>query len=421
MNLSPPALAFERWFQTNEMLYQESFEKKKKITWTSIQKGASAPAADILKQDLVRASYSTGEAERIVCATYQHTATAALDLVTKRAELEKKKNNKKKAPNAVQVVRHAHTLDLFLSKKHILKLNHEHYDKLAALWKVSHDDSTTDDDDDTTTTTAAFHNDLYSLLARYYSIQGPGFQAACPEQVFDILAMQTEKTGLAVTHECFASPLNCYYGSYCSAFEDIDGPFGTSGSFWDFSPTQGGSFQANPPFVHHVMVKMVEKIESLLLKGNEENNAFSFVVIVPVWLEESSYQQMVQSNFLVNHWIIAKADHGFCDGAQHQRRDRYRVSPYDTAIFILQNKAGRIQYPLPENLQNDLRAAFATGVPTEAAMKRRKRDGRGETDEDGGGGVYKGKKRNRTGAGVEQRKSKERMSNSNNKPKKKSK
>jgi phosphorylated CTD-interacting factor 1 len=218
--------------------------------------------------------------------------------------------------------------------------------------------------------------------------------------------------GLAVTHECFASPLNCYYGSYCSAFEDVDGPFGTSGSFWDFSPTQG-SFQANPPFVHHVMNKMVEKIESLLQNG--QSHPFSFVVIVPVWLEESSYQQMVNSKFMVEHWIIAKADHGFCDGAQHQRRDRYRVSPYDTAIFILQNKAGRIKYPPLPSLQNDLRAAFATGVPTEAAMKRRKRDGRGETDEDGGGGVYKGKKRNRTGAGVEQRKSKERM---NNKPKK---
>jgi len=162
------------------------------------------------------------------------------------------------------------------------------------------------------------------------------------------------------------------------------------------------------------MVKMVEKIESLLLL-NEQSNALSFVVIVPVWLEESSYQQMVNSKFMVEHWIIAKADHGFCDGAQHQRRDRYRASPYDTAIFILQNKAGRIQYPPLARLQNDLRAAFATGVPTEAAMKRRKRDGRGETDEDGGGGVYKGKKRNRTGAGVEQRKQKERK---NNKPKK---
>jgi phosphorylated CTD-interacting factor 1 len=423
---APPALAFERWFQTNEMLftnnsiisdpsliptitkqrlYTTTKTKPATINWESILKGPSAPAAIAFKADLERATIDCHDAERIICSLYENVAAAARDMAAQQAAAQRQEQEKSNdnAPTTatgggVKLVRHKHTYDLFLPKnqKHILKLNHEHYDKLASLWNLTHDLSPGKDDD-----RDEFHSDLYCLLARYYSIQGPGFQAACPEAVFDTL-----QSGLHVQHECFASPLNCYYGSFCSAFFEVDEPFGSSGSFWDFSPTQGGSFQANPPFVHHVMVRMVSKIESLLM--NDDTVPLSFVVIVPVWLEESSYQAMAASKFKTHHFIIAKADHGFCDGAQHQRRDRYRVSPYDTAVFILQNPAGQAKFVPPPTFEADLRRAFATGVPTEAAILRRKRDGRGETDEDGGGGVYKGRKRNKTGDGVEQRRRQER-------------
>ncbi|KAI2491094.1 hypothetical protein MHU86_23476 [Fragilaria crotonensis] len=394
---APPALAFERWFQTNEMLFTNdniisdpiliptttkqtvnttTKTKRTIMTWESILNGPSAPAAIAFKEDLERATIDRHDAERIICALYENVAAAARDMADQQAAAQRQEREKP-SDNAtsttatggvVKLVRHKHTYDLFLinNQKHILKLNHEHYDKLAALWNVTHDLSPDKNDD-----RDEFYSDLYCLLARYYSIQGPGFQAACPEAVFDTL-----QSGLHVQHECFASPLNCYYGSFCSAFFEVDEPFGSSGSFWDFSPTLGGSFQANPPFVHHVMVRMVSKIESLLL--NDETVPFSFVVIVPVWLEESSYQAMAASKYKTHHYIIAKADHGFCDGAQHQRRDRYRVSPYDTAVFILQNTAGKTKFVPSCTFEADLRRAFATGVPTEAAILRRKRDGRGE-------------------------------------------
>ena len=32
-----------------------------------------------------------------------------------------------------------------------------------------------------------------------------------------------------VSFECFASPLNCYFRQYCSAFPDIDSYFGSRG------------------------------------------------------------------------------------------------------------------------------------------------------------------------------------------------
>ena len=135
----------------------------------------------------------------------------------------------------------------------------------------------------------------------------------------------------------------------------------------------------------------------------------SFTVIVPGWLEDRGYQTLTSSAHKRAHWVIAKADHGFCDGAQHQRRDRYRSSPYDTAIFILQNKAGAVRYgKTGHETEQELRAAFAKAIPTNAAAMRRMRDGRGFGDEDGGGGVYRGKKKNRTGDGVLKRRQEER-------------
>ena len=414
-NIVPPPLCLERWVQTMEMMVltttrptttttNKDTKNQQKTTWnmlvTNNNNCAIQLASETFKNDILRASTNTAEAERIVCKLYDEI------LQLKQALLKKTANNNNDTKSSVViVVRHRHTFDISLSDhpRHLLKLNHEHYEKLKTLWTSTHCDNynVNNRNNNTNNEEQSFHNDLYCLLARYYSIQGPGFQAACPEQVFNVL-----EENLNVHHECFASPLNCYYGSYCSAYYDVDFPFGSLGSFWDFKPN-GGSFQANPPFVHHVMMAMVNKIQTLL---SQQHIPFSFVVIVPVWLEEESYQIMCQSPFTVQHWIIHKADHGFCDGAQHQRRDRYRVSPYDTAVLVLQNDAGRSEFPVPSTLEQELRQAFATGVPTMAAMERRKRDGRGDMDEDGGGGVYKGKKRNRTGAGVEQRRSQERAS-----------
>jgi hypothetical protein len=43
--------------------------------------------------------------------------------------------------------------------------------------------------------------------------------------------------------------------------------------------------------------------------------------------------------------VVAAEDHGFCDGASHQRKDPYRESPYDTAVFVLQTEAGARKWP----------------------------------------------------------------------------
>ena len=52
-----------------------------------------------------------------------------------------------------------------------------------------------------------------ALLMRYETLGGAGYQSALGEDAFDVLH---EKLG--VSCECFASPLNARYASFCSAF-----------------------------------------------------------------------------------------------------------------------------------------------------------------------------------------------------------
>jgi len=54
--------------------------------------------------------------------------------------------------------------------------------------------------------------------------EGFGQQGALPVPVFECL-----NRVFGVTFECFASPLNCYFRQYCSAFPDTDGFFGSRG------------------------------------------------------------------------------------------------------------------------------------------------------------------------------------------------
>jgi hypothetical protein len=42
----------------------------------------------------------------------------------------------------------------------------------------------------------------------------------------------TLRTATGAGFECFASPLNTFFGRFCGAFPDVDAPFGSSGDFF---------------------------------------------------------------------------------------------------------------------------------------------------------------------------------------------
>ena len=62
----------------------------------------------------------------------------------------------------------------------------------------------------------------------YYGLsakdEGAQNQGAVPVTVLECLNKH-----FGVTFECFASPLNCYFRQFCSAFPDLDSYFGSRG------------------------------------------------------------------------------------------------------------------------------------------------------------------------------------------------
>ena len=65
---------------------------------------------------------------------------------------------------------------------------------------------------------------LFQTLFGLGPNEGFGLQGALSVSVFECLHRV-----FGVTFECFASPLNCYFKQYCSAFDDTDGYFGSRG------------------------------------------------------------------------------------------------------------------------------------------------------------------------------------------------
>ncbi len=152
-------------------------------------------------------------------------------------------------PSQLHVNKNKFSYDYIYDKK-LLKLNHSHKEKLDNLYdKYSNQKEENK------------NISIYRLLLRYHTLFGHGMQCALPQQVFTTL-----KKYLNTSFEGFASPLNCRYAPFCSAFHDTDKDFGSFGSFFDVFRDEicfkryfpyGGSFEFNPPFIETIMEKMV--------------------------------------------------------------------------------------------------------------------------------------------------------------------
>ena len=285
-----------------------------------------------LIQDLLRGGVNDIDAIKIASETTVHSKKMAdkiqayiLTCFVPTQEIKTTGNKKKQRKQLLQrnqaiantdlqptVIDHKHSYDIYLGdkSKHVLKLNNAYYGKLRELYLLNRSQnqcSTTpsrsaitnvdradtavestensseesvlnaekivpekEEEDDIIT--KEFHSGLYVLLARYNALLGHGMQCALPEHVFQTLHEHTQ-----TNFECFASPLNCRYSSYCSAFPDTDGIFGSKGSFFDFYPTSG-SYEVNPPFIESIMVASVDHSHKLL---TDSSDGLSFVFIIP--------------------------------------------------------------------------------------------------------------------------------------------
>ena len=252
-------------------------------------------------------------------------------------------------------------------------INQCHWDKLAAMLRLEIGEAAAEEPAERD----VFKERVFCLLVRYNSLQGGGvhgggFQAAIPDHVFDTLLRHFD-----VCFECFASPLNSRYPHFCSAFPDTDAPFGSVGSFFNFKP-RAGSFEANPPFVPNLILKMAEHMHQLLVRADSDHthaeasgenegdevgtggSPLCFVVIIPSWDTTMGWRALNESPFLAHHLRLAQREHGYTEGAQHCRRSRYRISVGDTSVFFLQSRAAQQKWPVTPEALEDIRAAFTS-------------------------------------------------------------
>jgi len=396
----PPLVSWERWQATSKLQeYLGALRQGRKENQptldpllpenpTFVEKG--------LVKDLERCA-GKHDVSGIAKGMATHSAAMAKDVRQREARCDKEGGVKSCKEGEVVVLNHKHTYDVYLKidKKRLLKLNTQHYKKVRKMYGEDKNER-------------QFHIDLYLMMSRYNALSAHGMQAALPEKVFGYL-----HDALGCEFECFASPLNARYAKFCSAFYDTDTCFGSIGDFFTAtamkpgpSPNEGalrqwmmksgGSFEMNPPFIESMMRTMAGRVEEILEQSTRESQGkvpLSFAIFLPGWKESEAFQKLQKSKFLRKSIAIAAKEHGYVSGAQHQRKDRYTDSPFDTVVMVLQNAAGKSKWSIPEEFEEEVRKAFASGIPTEAMRERRLKEGRGFSDMDGGGGVYKGKKK----------------------------
>ncbi|XP_076470748.1 mRNA (2'-O-methyladenosine-N(6)-)-methyltransferase-like isoform X2 [Babylonia areolata] len=224
-----------------------------------------------------------------------------------------------------------------------------HFQKLEQLYKIHcHDDHQLN----------MFLSRTWCLLKRYQtsfgtSAEGFGMQAALSSSVFECIHRL-----FGVTFECFASPLNCYFKQFCSAFADTDCFFGSRGPILSFYPLSG-SLEANPPFCEELMEAMVDHFENLL---SETQEPLSFIVFMPEWRDPptEALMRLESSRFNRKQVALPAYEHEYRHGMQHscEQNEVNVKSMHATLVVFLQNEAGFQKWgPTPEKIKELILAA----------------------------------------------------------------
>jgi hypothetical protein len=165
-------------------------------------------------------------------------------------------------------------------------------------------------------------------LAREYELMGFGKDDAC---------------------EAFASAFNHYFNTYCSAFPDLERPFGSLGSFFNQNLDTWNKYIVfvNPPFDLNLMDVVFEKITHFLqeaenrrLQSNKDTtNVFMefdhhYILTVPNWPDwEGLY------NFKMNKWMYMAGIYlkGALPFINHMDNSSKQIFPSDIAELFCRN------------------------------------------------------------------------------------
>jgi hypothetical protein len=167
-----------------------------------------------------------------------------------------------------------------------------------------------------------------------------------------------------------ASPLNCTLDSYNSLFPDVDGVFGSLGSFFDFIP-QHGAFEANPPFDTDSVIATFQHIQRVLQLAQESQERHRrigstevaddglpllFVVVTPFVPDA-----VVSDEFLIWQEKLAAHEHSYTLGMKHRGGSKGAELWECTGVTVLSfigNRAAKVKWPVTAAKVKKLRAAF---------------------------------------------------------------
>ena len=312
-------------------LFLPSFQQEVQKAWKKISPHPSPPKFG------KKSTHVQKNLHRLICQaleSFEHQLQQAANQMAIRS------TNTRKLPK----IRHVDDDQVEVTYSGVtFKVHSAYFIKLQRLF----DRATRRNDD-----TISFEEAVFCLLCRYDMLQGAGLQAGVPGKIMDVLLDR-----LDCRMECFASPLNCRYQNYASAFDDVDGCFGSLGSFFHLDFSEGGCYEANPPFCEGLIARMNTTIQKALANTSDP---LMFVVFVPAWKESSAYQQLLAEthDFLTKHLLLEQGKHWYAEGTQHRRKGSFRVASFDTSIIFYQNDAAKSKWTIDELLLEELTNAF---------------------------------------------------------------
>lgn len=161
---------------------------------------------------------------------------------------------------------------------------------------------------------------IYNNFIKYTS---QNMQLAAPPKIYE-----EYKTKYNITLEGFASPINHCFDRFCSAFPDVDKPYGSIGSFFETDINE--NVVANPPFEEEVMEACIDKLFDAI-----SNNHITAILIVPKWDDSACVMKALSSKYLKNTKIIDKNDTGYI--SYDIKNGKKVINSVDTYRFILSN------------------------------------------------------------------------------------
>ena len=295
----------------------------------------------------------------------------------------------------VTIARHRHSVDVAFRPsgappaKRLHKLSHAALDKLRALYAATaarrraRGDGAGDDEHDEERFAAC----VYCAVARYAALGGHGHQAALGPAAF-----RAARETLGAELELFASPFNCRWAPFCSAFArrgaglggDVDAPFGGAGggvralgALARAPPAGGVSVEANPPFEPAVIAALVAAAAALVAAADAAGTRACVALVLPAWDDDAGVSRARALPCVARELRVCAREHGFRDGAQHARGGagagaaERRAASYDTVVLVLMSRAARAAAPFgaggdaAEAFDARWRDALARELPSE--------------------------------------------------------